>query len=137
MIHYYWEKDCQSVIRFEITEDWDWVDFHHSIKEVKAIVAGVGYPVIVLIDAREVKHIPKDAFNHISTEVKLMPPNLKAQVIVSENRWLESIFAIIAHLMPEEAHRLIFVRTMEKAQKKVEILSRPPKKKRRRMLEFQ
>jgi hypothetical protein len=120
MIKLYWrDKEKQILVR-EMTCTWTWDEYYANIDEMKKMLESVEHPVIVLIDSRKVSNeIPENALQHISEANKQLPKNLSAQIIVSDSAWLEVMGAILRYMLPEEAHKYLFARTMEEAEKQI------------------
>lgn len=132
MIKRYWENASQTIIIVEADNYWTWQEYEASSSEVKSMISSVEQPVIILADCRAVRHVPNDSLQRIYETMQEMPANLRGQIVVTENRWIELIMKLLAQILPEEKHKFTIVRTMEKARKQIEILQMPPKKRRKR-----
>jgi hypothetical protein len=118
MIELYWQDEAKRILIREMHLPWIWEEYHNSIEQTKALLKDVGHPVIIVVDAREIKHstdVPENALQHIYAAITCMPDNLQAQIIVSESQWIEAITAILKRLAPEATEKFSFVRTMDKA----------------------
>lgn len=133
MIKLYWRDETKTVLIAETGTTWTWDEYHSSIAEIKALLAECAYPVVVLVDTRQVisSAVPINALSHINQSNFNHVENLAAHIIVSESRWIEAITAIFKHMLPEETQKIFFARTMEKAEKYIKRAS-----KRRRVKSF-
>jgi hypothetical protein len=125
MIKLYWRDEDKRILVREMDCTWTWEDYYKSIEDTKTLLDSVNHPVIMLIDSLKVhRAIPPNALENISKANKNLPKNLLAQIIVTQSAWLEVIGAILRHLLPEEAHKYIVVRTMDRAEKQIARLSK-------------
>jgi hypothetical protein len=135
MIKLYWQDEAKTVLIREMHLPWTWDEYHKSIEETKGLLGELGHPVIIVVDAREIKYssdVPENALQHIYSAIVCLPENLQAQIIVSESKWIEAITAILKRLVPETTEKFSFVRTMDKAQRQVEKLSKTKRRTARR-----
>jgi hypothetical protein len=126
MIKLYWRDEEKQILVREMDATWTWDEYETNIDETKKLLESVEHPVIVLIDCCKVSNaVPENALHHISEANKDLPKNLSAQIIVSDSSWLQVMAALLRHLLPEEAYKYLFVRTMDKAEKQIAKLNKP------------
>jgi hypothetical protein len=126
MIKIYWRDEEKQILVREMACTWTWEQYRAGIDAMKKMLESVEHPVIVLIDGRNVTNeIPENALQHISEANKHLPKNLSAQIIVSDSPWLEVMGAILRYMLPEEAHKYLFARTMEDAEKQIANVGKP------------
>jgi hypothetical protein len=126
----YWLDESQRVLVRVMDDSWeDYDEYKAIVDDYKAKICTAGYPVVMLVDCRELHRIPKDALRQCYEANQELPNNLLGFVVLTEMRWVELFSSLTQRFLPRPK-TVVFARTMDKAYRKCELMLEPPKKRR-------
>jgi len=81
-IHFDWDNDDQTVLRFVATAPWNWNDFHKNMRRATFWLDTVDHPVEIIIDLRQSDALPAGALGHIRSLGNRSHPNLRSRLVI-------------------------------------------------------
>ena len=115
----FWEDTAQTILVREFPETWDWEEYRESIQAMQQMLQTVSHSVSVIIDARRIKTMPRDAISHLSEGNRNIPSNVLIRILVTTNRVALLIYAILMRIFPERFENFSIVSTMIDAHEKI------------------
>ncbi len=80
-IQFAWDGDSQTVLRFLVTDPWNWNAFHKTMRLATFQLDGVDHPVEMVVDLRQSKKLPAGALGHVRSLGKATHPNARNRLL--------------------------------------------------------
>jgi len=110
-----WDNDEQTVIRYDFTNNWNWVEFQERVKEVFAMTASVDHTVDTISNFLPGANIPKDAFFQFRRAMVNAPKNRGITVIVGASLLIQTLVKVFSRIYTSLGERLILADSLEQA----------------------
>lgn len=79
---YDWDDDAQTILRYTAEPEWNWNDYHKTVRAASFSLYNLDHTVDVVIDLRQTRRLPAGAVAHVRTFGKRLHPNLSGRVVV-------------------------------------------------------
>lgn len=77
-----WYNDDKRIMCYIITGDWNWTDFHRTVRVSLFSIFGIEHQVDTLVDLRGTSKTPGGAVAHIRTIGKKQHPKLSGRAVI-------------------------------------------------------
>lgn len=110
-----WANDAQTIIEVVFQADWEPNEFYQLDPNTRAMLDTVSHPVVFVVDATEMRHIPRGLDYRLTSRVLATShPNTRLIILVGLNRYVETMMNIILRIVPVTTN-LKLMSTMEEA----------------------
>jgi hypothetical protein len=110
-----WDNEEKTIIRYDFTGNWDWVEFRERAKEASALTRSVEHRVDSISNFLPGTHIPKDAFIHFRRVMSDAPKNRGVNVIVGASQFIRVLVTVFSRIYKTLGERLIIADSLEDA----------------------
>jgi hypothetical protein len=110
-----WDNPQKTVVRYIFSRGWTWADYHNSIQRAVELVADIPYTVNMIIDLSNSSLLPSNILNTVGNSMRHSPKPYDLAVIVTTNRFVESIIDILQRVYPAQGAKHPCVKTLEEA----------------------
>jgi hypothetical protein len=97
-VNVYWEDSEKTLLRYDFLGKWTWNDLYHALNKAQTMEMSVTNRVDVLLDMRHSITIPDSALTHIRNLVEKQPPNVGIFVVITQSKFITSLFEAAARL---------------------------------------
>jgi hypothetical protein len=115
----FWDDDDKTILIRQSPENWVWNDYLLCVLRTRQMAQEVKHPVYLILDCRGVKVIPQDSMSYFNVGHQALPLNIVMRVLVTRNKLLQTIFALLRQIVPHNFENFYAVSTMEEAYKKI------------------
>jgi hypothetical protein len=116
MINFQWDNDEKTVMRYTVEGDWNWNEFHKTLRRSTLRFDDVSHPVDTIIDLRKGLKLPAGAVGHLrSLGTKMHPNGVARTVIIGVDRTVQSAIGAVDRLYWDEGRVIHFAITDEDA----------------------
>jgi hypothetical protein len=113
-----WHNDENTVIIFHYTGNWSWDEHYAAIEQSKVMVTAVPHEHIDMIAIMEGSFMPRGSSSvHTESILKHRASKLGIIVIISQSRFIETMFNVSRKVIKKMAETYHFARSMEDAEK--------------------
>lgn len=110
-----WLDKSQTMICYNITGQWTWDELWTVIHDMRAQSDGHPYPIDIVADFTESRHVPNDALTHLRKLMATRPTNRRLSVFICPNNvMIRSLVSMAKPLLPRNAN-IHLVDTMDEA----------------------
>ena len=94
-MHIYFDNDEKTIIRCDSSGSWTWDEYHEAIEEIAAMIRGVSHRVdLITVPDNTATNPPGSPQPHFERALKLYPPNMGLNVLVSDNFFARAILSL-------------------------------------------
>jgi hypothetical protein len=115
----FWYDDDKTILIRQYPETWTWSEYLLCVQKTRQMAQDVKHPIYLIMDCRGVKVIPQDSMSYFNEAHRALPLNVMMRVLVTRNKLLQAIFALLRQIAPENFENFYTVSTLEEAYKKI------------------
>ena len=90
-----WDSDLKRIILQKYDLKWDWNDYQHAFEITRQLAHEVEYPIGLIAEVADMKHIPSEAIIHGARAINSLPQNIALSVVITRSVLAKSILNII------------------------------------------
>jgi hypothetical protein len=110
-----WYDEAKTTVLYTIEGKWTWDELYPEYEKAIAMEKAQSHRVDVLIDMRECRYFPMNLLTHVQHISDKQPDNIGLSIIVSPNRFLNTLYDAGSRFHPNIKRYFVITSTMEQA----------------------
>ncbi len=116
MIHFDWDNDDKTIMRYRVEGLWNWNEFHKTLRRSTLRFDEVSHPIDTIIDLRKGVKLPAGAIGHLrSLGTKNHPNGVARTVIIGVDPTLQTAIGAVGGLYWDDGRMIHFAASDEDA----------------------
>ncbi len=112
-----WDNPQKTVLNYTFSRGWTWEEYQAAIHEAVEMVDDLNYTVNMIIDLSNSSLLPSNLLFNVRNSMQRSPKPYDLAVIVTTNRFVESIIDVLKTVYPQLGAKHPCVKNLEEARK--------------------
>lgn len=114
-INVQWDKEQQTILRWDFMGVWDWDDFLAAQKQSNNLINSVAHTVDIIGDVTQSYHLPPGAIGRFRTYRRDDPKNTGQVVVVGASVYIRTMVDIFRGMFPNTGGNFTFANSLDEA----------------------